>query len=458
MNLINTLSFSAKLSFPGTIAIILLGLYFSINIFQLVIICIAKFIIISLITLYLKKDWDNFNHWLIKLANDSKENNNLKINSPIIDNNLLSNTIKSIIKIIENQISINTERSNKYNRFSHIIEGYSQPVIIINRNMMIVYTNQLVKNIFPMANTGENISIISREPKLIPTIEKIFKNKTKNKIKSFDITNFNKNKLYIAFPILISGKKLNNNEDELAFVLKQKDNKKSDEIKTDFIADASHELRTPLTVIKNTTELLKDIDDKKTKNKFLNITNKQINNMTKLLDKLIELSRIENTKKTKNSSIANIKQLIADSINQRKQIIKTNNQSIIYAKSKNILVKAEESDVITIINNIIDNAIKYAGKNSKIHISTSIIKNKKNKEMVLITIKDNGIGIEEKHLPKITDRFYRVDKARSKNSNSSGLGLSIVKSLVEKNNGKLKIYSDFGKGTEVCLYLISFIK
>ena len=83
---------------------------------------------------------------------------------------------------------------------------------------------------------------------------------------------------------------------------------------------------------------------------------------------------------------------------------------------------------------------------------------KKKKEMVLITIKDNGIGIEEKHLPKITDRFYRVDKARSKNSNSSGLGLSIVKSLVEKNNGKLKIYSDFGKGTEVCLYLINFIK
>ena len=455
MNLINTLSFSAKLSFPGTIAIILLGLYFSINIFQLVIICIAKFIIISLITLYLKKDWDNFNHWLIKLANDSKANNNLKINSPIIDNNLLSNTIKSIIKIIENLISINTERSNKYNRFSYIIEGYSQPVIVINRNMMIVYTNQLIKNIFPMANTGENISIISREPKLIPTIEKIFKNKTKNKIKSLDITNFNKNKLYIAFPILIPGKELNNNEDELAFVLKQKDNKKSDEIKTDFIADASHELRTPLTVIKNTTELLKNIDDKKTKNKFLNITYKQINNMTKLLDKLIELSRIENTKKAKNSSIANIKQLIADSINQRKQIIKANNQSIIYTKSKNILVKAEESDVITIINNIIDNAIKYAGKNSKIHISTSIIKNK---EMVLIKIKDNGIGIEEKHLPKITDRFYKVDKVRSKNSNSSGLGLSIVKSLVEKNNGKLKIYSDFGKVTEVCLYLIRFIK
>ena len=112
----------------------------------------------------------------------------------------------------------------------------------------------------------------------------------------------------------------------------------------------------------------------------------------------------------------------------------------------------------TIINNIIDNAIKYSGKNSKINITTSIIENKNNKELVLVKIKDNGIGIEEKHLPKIKDRFYRVDKVRSKSSNSSGLGLSIVKSLLEKNKGKFDIFSIFGKGTEVCLYFNKFIK
>ena len=78
--------------------------------------------------------------------------------------------------------------------------------------------------------------------------------------------------------------------------------------------------------------------------------------------------------------------------------------------------------------------------------------------MVLVKIQDNGIGIEEKHLPKIKDRFYRVDKARSKSSNSSGLGLSIVKSLLDKNNGKFDIFSIFGKGTEVCLYFNKFIK
>ena len=167
----------------------------------------------------------------------------------------------------------------------------------------------MLKVFSPTANIGENISSISREPKLIPVIEKIFKNKPKNnsKIKSFSITNFNKNKLYTAVPIFISIENSTSHEDEIAFILKPKDNKKSEEIKTDFIADASHELRTPLTVIKNTTELLKNIDDKRTKNKFLNIANKQINNMTKLLDKLIELSRIENAAKVKNSSVTDIK-------------------------------------------------------------------------------------------------------------------------------------------------------
>ena len=460
MNLINTLSLSTKLSLPGIATIILIGLYFSINILHLVIICIVKFIIILLITLYLKKDWDNFNQWLKKLTHDSKNSINSKSNFPIIDNSLLANTMKLVSKINENHIKSNADNSEKNIRFSYIIDNYWHPVIVINRSMTIIYINHLVKGIFPTANIGENISIISREPKLIPVIEKIFKNKPKNnnKIKPFSITNFNKNKLYTAVPIFISAENLTNHEDEIAFILKPKENKKSEEIKTDFIADASHELRTPLTVIKNTTELLKNVDDKKTKNKFLNIANKQINNMTKLLDKLIELSRIENAAKVKNSSVTDIKKVITDSINQRKQIVAANNQILTYTKSKKITILAEESDVSTIINNIIDNAIKYSGKNSKINITTSIIENKNNKELVLVKIKDNGIGIEEKHLPKIKDRFYRVDKARSKSSNSSGLGLSIVKSLLEKNKGKFDIFSIFGKGTEVCLYFNKFIK
>ena len=124
-----------------------------------------------------------------------------------------------------------------------------------------------------------------------------------------------------------------------------------------------------------------------------------------------------------------------------------------FKKSQTSITLADPRDIAIIINNIIDNAIKYSGKNSKIFIYTSIIKNKTNKDMILVKIKDTGIGISEEHIPKLTDRFYRVDKSRSKRDGSSGLGLSIVKSLLDKYDGKLEISSSPGKGTEVSIYL-----
>ena len=123
MNLINTLSLSTKLSLPGIATIILIGLYFSINILHLVVICIVKFIIILLITLYLKKDWDNFNQWLKKLTHDSKNSINPKSNFPIIDNSLLANTMKLVSKINENHIKSNADNSEKNIRFSYIIDN-----------------------------------------------------------------------------------------------------------------------------------------------------------------------------------------------------------------------------------------------------------------------------------------------------------------------------------------------
>ena len=162
MNLINTLSLSIKLSLPGIVTIILIGLYFSINILHLIIICIVKFIIISLIALYLKKDWDNFDQWLKELANNGKNNIDPNRNFPIIDNSLLANTMKLVTKIDENHIRSNANNSAKNIRYSNIIDNYWHPVIVINRNMTIIYINQLVKGIFPTANIGENISSISR--------------------------------------------------------------------------------------------------------------------------------------------------------------------------------------------------------------------------------------------------------------------------------------------------------
>ena len=444
-----------KLSIPGFLAIILLGIYFSINITHLILMSAFQFTIILLFTIFIKKDWDNFNLWLKALARDSKKTIYKKRDYPLIDNTILSDTMRLVVELNNNHIKTNNDNTIKNIRYNHIIENYWHPVMVIDKNMNIIYSNKLLRSIFPRAELGTNISAFSRNPKLIPIVEKIFKNRSnkKNIAESILISEYDKHKLYEAFPIYISDENYNDKQAEIAFIFKNKEKNKVEEIKTDFIADASHELRTPLTVIKNTNELLKNIDDKKTKAKFLKITNKQINIMKDLLDKLIQLSHIETKIEDEKLLATDIKKIILESINQRKQLVKYNKQTLAFKKSQTAITLADPRDIAIIINNIIDNAIKYSGKYSKIFIYTSIIKNKTNKDMILVKIKDTGIGISEEHIPKLTDRFYRVDKTRSKRDGSSGLGLSIVKSLLDKYDGKLEISSTPGKGTEVSIYL-----
>ena len=446
-----------KLSIPGFLAIILLGIYFSINITHLILMSAFQFTIILLFTIFIKKDWDNFNLWLKALARDSKKTIYKKRDYPLIDNTILSDTMRLVVELNNNHIKTNNDNTIKNIRYNHIIDNYWHPVMVIDKNMNIIYSNKLLRSIFPRAELGTNISAFSRNPKLIPIVEKIFKNKNrsnkKNIAESILISEYDKHKLYEAFPIYISDENYNDKQAEIAFIFKNKEKNKVEEIKTDFIADASHELRTPLTVIKNTNELLKNIDDKKTKAKFLKITNKQINIMKDLLDKLIQLSHIETKIEDEKLLATDIKKIILESINQRKQLVKYNKQTLAFKKSQTAITLADPRDIAIIINNIIDNAIKYSGKYSKIFIYTSIIKNKTNKDMILVKIKDTGIGISEEHIPKLTDRFYRVDKTRSKRDGSSGLGLSIVKSLLDKYDGKLAISSTPGKGTEVSIYL-----
>ena len=446
-----------KLSIPGFLAIILLGIYFSINITHLILMSAFQFTIILLFTIFIKKDWDNFSLWLKTLASDSKKTIYKKRDYPLIDNTILSDTMRLVVELNNNHIKTNNDNTIKNIRYNHIIENYWHPVMVIDKNMNIIYSNKLLRSIFPRAELGTNISAFSRNPKLIPIVEKIFKNKNrsnkKNIAESILISEYDKNKLYEAFPIYISDENYNDKQAEIAFIFKNKEKNKVEEIKTDFIADASHELRTPLTVIKNTNELLKNIDDKKTKAKFLKITNKQINIMKDLLDKLIQLSHIETKIEDEKLLAIDIKKIILESINQREQLVKSNEQTLTFKKSQTAITLADPRDIAIIINNIIDNAIKYSGKYSKIFIYTSIIKNKTNKDMILVKIKDTGIGISEEHIPKLTDRFYRVDKTRSKRDGSSGLGLSIVKSLLDKYDGKLEISSTPGKGTEVSIYL-----
>lgn len=214
----------------------------------------------------------------------------------------------------------------------------------------------------------------------------------------------------------------------------------------DFVANVSHELRSPLTSIKGFTEALLDNKDKgeEGRRKYLTIINKETNRLSKLVNDLLVMSKAERNNMDANSfELLDVYEVIIQFLTNLKGLAREKFITIEVEETENLpLVKFDANALRQIILNLIENSIKYSPELSKINIFF-----RDENENIRILIKDEGVGIPKEDLTHIWDRFYRVDKARSRETGGTGLGLSIVKQLVEKNNGTVDVESIQGKGS-----------
>lgn len=218
-----------------------------------------------------------------------------------------------------------------------------------------------------------------------------------------------------------------------------------------FVANVSHELRTPLTNIKSYSETLldNDIDDKETRDSFLNVINNEADRMTRLVKDLLVLSQLDHSKAKFNFEETDLQKLTADVVNTAKIDAAKRNQTLTYISSGDPFNVVIDRDRISqVILNILSNAIKYTPDNGTVTVVCG-----HQEQMSYIKISDTGIGIPEKDLPMIFERFYRVDKARSRKEGGTGLGLAIARELVEAHNGSISIDSEYEKGTTVTIKL-----
>lgn len=225
---------------------------------------------------------------------------------------------------------------------------------------------------------------------------------------------------------------------------------KLENMRKEFVANVSHELKTPITSIQGFVETLKMTDnlDEDTKNRFLTIIENETTRLTRLIDDILLLSTIENKTKKKVEKVDLF------------EVFEEVNEVINYiAKKKNIKVKYdfENKDIDLweysgyirqILLNIISNAVKYTGENGKVSVKQYI-----KSERVFIEVKDNGIGIPQEDIDRIFERFYRVDKARSRSVGGTGLGLAITKHMVKALNGNIKVESELGVGSKFTIEL-----
>ena len=340
------------------------------------------------------------------------------------------------------------KRLIKYlNSYRTFVEKIPDAVIVINNDIStddnkVEWFNKTAQNLFNLKkkkNIGESLKLIFSDPAVLEFISsaknksrfELFSPTDKNKIFSLRMIPYHKSSRLLLF----------RNVSRVYWI---------DKMRKDFIANVSHELRTPLTVISGYLEALEGLfENDKHYLKPIQTMQQQSLRMTNLIQDLLVLSKLEaETGKEKNKQLLPVPVMIENAIKDAKVLNSSKKYRIKSDIDYSLMMPGYESEIQSMMANLINNAIRYTQEKSVIKVSWY-----SNNKKIIFAVKDNGEGIEEKHLQRLTERFYRVDKGRSRDSGGTGLGLSIVKHVINHHHGKLKIKSKLGEGSQfICSF------
>jgi len=212
-----------------------------------------------------------------------------------------------------------------------------------------------------------------------------------------------------------------------------------------FVADASHELRGPLTVIRGNLDLLKRNLSEEDRSESIRVLETEMTRMTRIVNDLLVLAEVESGQLDQEQTVS-LKELLLDAHERALQL--AGERQIVIARQEDLWVKGDAHRLDQLIGNLVGNAIKYTPEGGTITLSLY-----QDGDWARLDVADTGMGIPAEHLPHVFERFYRVDKARSRRSGGSGLGLAIVKGIAEQHGGKVSVTSEAGKGSTFSVWL-----
>ncbi len=343
------------------------------------------------------------------------------------------------------------EMGNEKRKLETIIQNMADGLIAVNLEGKIIHTNQAACRLLriPTADLeGESYDLLMEAFGNEFMMENLL---TKCKDGEFS-EKFEKDEIIYSFTY---DKFKDENANDIGIIVLLKDitqKQKLENMQMDFVANVSHELKTPLTTIKGYTETLMEgyVDDEDTKMEFLSIINSEADRMTRLVRDLLQLSRLDNNQEILNKREINLIDLIAVAARNATFMANEKSQQLncLFEPSDSILIFADKDRIEQVISNILSNASKYTQEGGRIDVDVI----EKNGEAV-VTVKDNGIGIPKANSQRVFERFFRVDKARSRAMGSTGLGLAISKQIVEGHSGSIELESEENQGTLVTVRL-----
>jgi len=345
-------------------------------------------------------------------------------------------------------------------RLKAVLNGLTPAVFIVDKERQVIVANDVACETFGSGYEGENFVLVVRHPDCIKAVDKVLSGKKRSQA-VITLQSPVRTTYEVKVTSLIGHENFNDVTAPGAVI--SFDNishmRHAEQMRSEFVANVSHELRSPLTVLNGFIETLKGParGDEEASDRFLTIMEQEAQRMNRLIEDLLSLSKVEVNEHVRPvgkvdicALIEQIMMILAPQAKKERLKIQLHTPD-----NQTCRVLGDEDQLEQVFLNLIENAIKYGQPDSEIAITISPEKNIPGirSDALAIAIKDHGPGIPPEHIPRLTERFYRIDNSRSREKGGTGLGLAIVKHILARHRGKLTVKSELGKGSVFTVYL-----
>ncbi len=343
-----------------------------------------------------------------------------------------------------------------------ILDSLPDPFFLLDRRRRVVSANAAARVLFDLERsaglTGRDLAGVIRDPKVLEAADLALAQNRKTEAQFTLPAPVEHTFGALIVPLSATA------QDGTALIVAlhdQTERLKMDRMRADFVANASHELRTPLASVLGFIETLQGPakDDEKARGEFLEIMLKQANRMTRLIDDLLSLSRIELREHTRPTDAVDISALLHAAAELLDRQVKDRRVTLSVNIAPHLApALGDAQELSQVFHNLISNAVKYGGERGRVELTAEMSETRPpampgRGPCLKISVRDFGDGIPREHIPRLTERFYRVDTARSRQLGGTGLGLAIVKRITNRHRGALVIDSDVGRGATFTVYL-----
>ena len=337
-----------------------------------------------------------------------------------------------------------------------VVAGLPDPVIALDRNGRVLTLNDHARSLAPALRQGEPVSLALRMPELIEAIGRAYASGEEQRVEYSERVPLDRWFETIVMPVK---RQPSPRKPDLVLMTFHDLTplRRVEEMRADFVANASHELRTPLAALSGFIETLQGSarDDAKARERFLAIMQEQARRMARLIDDLLSLSRIELNAHRRPDTPVDLVPIVRQVVDGLETLARDRGVTVHIEALRALTVPGDRDELVRVFENLVENALKYGAPGQRVDIVLTQAASLEGEPEAQVSVRDYGPGVAPEHLPRLTERFYRVDVRESRAQGGTGLGLALVKHILNRHRGRLSIASTVGAGATFTVHLPS---